>query len=316
MIPISTRETIRFARNLFFSARVFPYGMFLITLFPFSAVLIKHDYVDSLWSLLRILPFVLAMAAGFTYNTVCDAKTDPKDKNPISRGELLEGTAKKAVIVYSVAAVVLVEVIYQSWIVLGLFLVYQMLWLAYSGLGIRFKESIFATVVASFVLWTGPPMILLSAFEYYTDTLVLLLSGLFAVYVGHEIKHTVIEHDMDQQFGLKTFAVILGKKRSTMIEYATLLFGYVLILVSLSYSEEANDEYTIVFFSALFAFSLATTVLYGHRIGYGPRKDSIFVTLPYTSTKIFIIAFGLIVLNFSALLIFFVVWLFLLRRYP
>lgn len=302
-------------RCLFLATRVFPYSAFLITLFPVFAILIQQGIVTTLLDLLWILPFIFAMAAGFTYNTVCDAKTDPKNKNPITRGELSEKIAVYATSAYIITAIVLFTILCQKWIAVGMFLIYLFLWLAYDGFKIRFKESVFAPAVASFVLWVGPPLILSLAFEVETNELIFLLLGIFAVYFGHEIKHTVIEYDVDKGFGLKTFAIITGKKLATIIEYISLFIGFVFLLVSINYLS-VGYEYATIFFIALFTLSLIATIAYGRKNDYAPRQDRIFVILPYISTKIFIIAFSIMESNMSPLWIFFSIWLFLLRYYP
>jgi 4-hydroxybenzoate polyprenyltransferase len=290
--------------------------MFLITLLPSYAFLIDEGQIESSWAALLILPFLVAMAAGFTYNSVCDAKTDPKEKNPISRGDLSKQSAVLSTTGLVVLSILIFVIVYHSLIAFGFFVAYLLLWLAYSGVALRFKESVLAPVVASIVLWAGPPFILLSEFGCYDSTAMALVLGLFAVYVGHEIKHTIVEHDMDLRFGSRTFAVILGRKHSTVIEFVAVSVGYLFLLTSLSLLHEEEYWFATVFFICLFGASLTSAAVYRNRVSYNLEKDVLSATLPYVSTKVFIIVLSFMAMQESALIIFFIVWLFLLRKYP
>src|SRR5512136_1372074 len=104
------------ARWVYLSSRVFPYGRYLITLFPFYAFLIADGTVDSVWQLAYVLPFVFAFSAGFIYNTLCDAPTDPESKNPITRGDFSKRQAKLSVVGMSAICLASSAVIYTSWI--------------------------------------------------------------------------------------------------------------------------------------------------------------------------------------------------------
>ena len=85
---VRKQDWYKTSRELILSARVFPYGRYLITTFPFYAILMRHDLVSSPLNLLLIAPFVPYLAAVFMYNTICDAKTDPAHKNPLVRKTL------------------------------------------------------------------------------------------------------------------------------------------------------------------------------------------------------------------------------------
>jgi 4-hydroxybenzoate polyprenyltransferase len=302
-------------RSLFLSSRAFPYGRYLITIFPIYAVLVDSGRAASVWSLALIAPFVLAMAAGFIYNTICDAASDPKEKNPITRGELDRGVANVAVLFLATLAILLSVLLFEQWLSRLIFFAYVLLWLSYSGLGIRFKKSLIGPIVASFLLFSGPPVILLVEHRYLTYPLELLLLGILIVFTGHEIKHTVVEHEMDSNFRSKTYATILGKKRAEITEYVSLAVGFSILLSSVSYLRDGVFDF-IGLIATLFAISLASTIWYGFRVKFDVRRDVLFVTMPYISTKVFLIAYGLVVLSLPPILSLFVIWIYLIDRYP
>lgn len=312
----SENNILKFILGIITMSRVFPYGRYLITVFPFFAVLIHNGLISSPMSFLLIIPFVTAMAAGFIYNTICDSEKDPKEKNIITRGDFTKNNAFVVLITSIIISLLIFLLTYTSKIALILFIFYIFLWLGYSGLKIRFKETYLATIIASIVLWVGAPIILLIEFQYFDYSITFLLIGLLFVYIGHEIKHTTIEHDMDLEYKCKTFAVRFGKKYATIIEYITLILGFFFLLNSIYYLQETLFAEVTVLFALLFLISLILTVSYGYKVNYNLSRDLIFITLPYIATKIFIIAYSCMVLQLPILLVLFVMWIFFIDRYP
>jgi 4-hydroxybenzoate polyprenyltransferase len=310
------QRVLRTARWGYLASRGFPYGRYLITLFPFYAFLIADGVVDSVWQLAYVIPFMFAIAAGFFYNTLCDAPTDPVSKNPITRGDFSQRQAKLSVIGLSVICLASSIIIYSSWIALATMAFYLLLWLLYSGLGVRFKESLLAPAVASYVLWVGPPSILLIQFSYFGTNPMLLLLGLFLIYAGHEIKHTVIEHEMDQQYGSRTFSVIVGQRRAACVEYVTLSAGF-FFLAAVGYDMLwGSMPLSVVFFSILFLVTLAMTLTKGIRSSFKIKKDTIAVKAPYIGAKAFLIFMGAMTIGLSLLVTLFILWVFLIIPYP
>ncbi len=306
----------KLALAMFVSSRVFPYGRCLITMFPFYAFLIADGIVDSIWQLAYVLPFVLAMCAGFIYNSLCDAPTDPKSKNPITRGDFTVRQAKVSVIGISGMCLALSIVIYSNWLALTAMTIYLLLWLLYSGLGVRFKESLLAPAVASYVLWTGPPLILLIQFSYFDVNALLLLLGLFFAYVGHEIKHTIIEYEMDAQYGSRTFSVIVGQRRAAYAEYLSLSAGF-FIMVVVGYSMLwATVQLAVIGFVFLFIAVLAMTISKGVQSSFRIQRDSLSVIVPYIGTKVFIVFLGTMIIALPSLVALFILWMFLIKPYP
>jgi len=295
-------------KNSFISIRVFPYFRYLIVQLPFFALLIYHNVIhEDLKLILYVIPFIISYAMGFIYNTICDASKDPKDKNPITRGDLPKKIATALLIILLFLALISFALIYKSMMAILLSFLYLFIWLAYSGINVRFKESFFAPIVASIVLWVGAPLILLAEFNYFGLDAVLLLVGFFIIYIGHEIKHTVIEYVMDKKYNCQTFAVKLGRKFSTIIEYLCICIGYIFLLSSLYVlSISYKNEYTLMF-TILFALALALTIIYGYLEKFNIIKDTIFVTSPYIVAKIYIIFYTFVILNLPLLYIVFII---------
>lgn len=304
---------LKFAKIIRGVSRAFPYGRYLITIFPFFAILMNAGFITSFSSLLLIIPFITTMQAGFMFNTYCDAEKDPKEKNPITRGDISKKTVLSLVILWVIISNLLFILIFKSKMAIILFLIYNFFWFGYSGLKIRFKETVLGPIIASIVLFVGPPLILLSEFNYFNHAIMSLLIGLFIIYTAHEIKHTVIEHDIDLSYNCKTFAVILGKKLATIIEYIALIIGYLFLLgATLSLEDSPTVPLAFIIF---FSIAVVSTVLYGYRVNFSLKKDLIFITLPYIATRVFIIIYGCLILNIPWLLIIFILWILFTDKY-
>jgi len=307
---------IQYGWNLFLASRVFPYGRFLITLFPFYAILMHSTSNISLWSLTLILPYVFAFSAGFMYNTICDSGTDPKDKNPITRGDLSMKIATVEMRILIAFSIALLFIFYKNWIAWITFLIYLFLWLSYSGLRIRFKESLAGPVAASIVLWIGPSLIVLIEFNFFETSAMTLLLGLFFIFIAYEIEHTIIDYELDALYGSKTFSIKLGKRNATITKYCMLIAGFIFLMYATEFL--IGDE-AILFraiFAILFLLSIIFNIYNWHQIGYTEPKYISLSPLPYILTRIFIIAYGLLLLQIPTILIIFVIWIFFIRKYP
>jgi len=296
-------------------SRTWPYLEQLITLFPFFALLLASNIIVPFEILLFVLAFAFAIAAGFAYNTISDAEKDPGIKNPIVRGELSKGDAFLVLALFLSLAIILFVFASRSVVAILLFGVYLWLCFAYSGLGVRSKESFFGPATSSIALWSGPPLLVLVSFNYFSVSATLLLFGLFVLYIGHEIKHTLIEYDLDVSYDCKTFAVIVGKKRAAAAEYVALTLGAVFLLAGAYYAPTSNTA-IIALFAVGFTISIILTVLYGSRHNYDLQRDVNSIILPYVLTKVFLITYGCVVLLLPPILIFFALWFYLMKQYP
>ena len=102
-------KTVKSVTSLMQAMKAFPYIGYLITFVPFFAILLSKGLLITPSSFLLISPFIFVMAAGFMYNTICDAEKDPVDKNPITSGEL----SKKGVLYCSVTSILISLVLFM-----------------------------------------------------------------------------------------------------------------------------------------------------------------------------------------------------------
>jgi 4-hydroxybenzoate polyprenyltransferase len=302
---------IKTIEGLYRAARMFPFLNNLIMVFPFYMILFVNGYINSAYSLLLVLPFIGAISAGFMYNTICDAPFDPKHKNPITRGDINEKTVRKGIIVSIIVSILLFVLFYKSYQAFILFLFYIFLWFAYSGFKIRFKETFLGPFIASLMGFLIPSILLIN-FNFFNYPSILLLISYFLIYLAHEIKHTVVDYDEDKVNDIKTFAVIVGRSFSSIIEYFLLIISTVLLLVS-SYSI-GNAEIFNIIFAVLFLISIISTIAYGFKNRFAV-DEYLFNALPYMLIKIFIIVYAGLVIDLPGLLILFLVWLALLDKY-
>ena len=310
--------------QLYRSSKSLKYGGYFITMLPFYAILIYNGYINSPLALLYILPLVPAFAAGFLYNTICDADKDPKDKNPITKGAVSNKFVLTSTYYY----------FYFPYYLFNLFTHLQhlnyylylliFLWICYSGLKLRFKESILGPVIASFGFFVLPSIILLANFNYFNLGSIMLIIGLFIIYFAHEIKHTILDYDLDLSYDCRTFAVILGKKNANMIEYASLIIGFLFLLTSIYYllpnsyllvAYSFSNSYLILLFAIFFLLSIILTALYGVRSNFDQKVDVIYNTLPYIATRTCYITIGLFLLDLPIIVILFGVWILFTDKY-
>ena len=296
--------------------RAFPYERYLLTLFPVFALLLASSKIGASEILLVLIAFAFALAAGFIYNAVCDAKKHPKAKNAITRGDLSTKGAICALVLSLFVATVLFIWASQSILAIFLFAVYLYLGAAYSGLGVRFKEGVLGPFVASFMLWCGPPLVVLISFGYLNISAVLLVLGLFGVYSSHEIEHTLIDHDLDVAYNNQTFAVVLGPQHASIVAYIALTLGSVFLLVSAYVLPPSFSTAIFLLFALLFIISIVSTAWYTSRRNYDVHAGVRLTAAPYVVTALYIITFGLMVLRLPLILVFFALWFYVVSPWP
>jgi hypothetical protein len=194
----------------------------------------------------------------------------------------------------------------------------------YSGFKLRLKESVFGPAVASFGFFVLPSVVLMAQFNFFSFGTVLLLIGLFIIYFAHEIKHTIIEYDLDLNYNCRTFAVIVGKKNANIAEYTSLVLGFIFLLASIYYllpnaymvsSYYIPTFYVIDVFIIFFFLSLFFTVFYGFKTNFDQKDDLIYNMLPYIASRTCYITIGLFLLTIPLLAIIFAVWLLFTDKY-
>ena len=147
---------------------------------------------------------------------------------------------------------------------------------------------------------------------------------MFIIYYAHEIKHTILEYDLDLSYDCRPFAVILGKKNANIVEYLSLIIGFIFLLASIWYlvpnkfiiaQYGFSNFYIILLFAIFFVLSMITTLFYGVKTNFDQKHDLIFNTLPYIATRTFYITIGLFLIKLPLLIILFVVWILYTDKY-
>jgi hypothetical protein len=140
--------------------------------------------------------------------------------------------------------------------------------------------------------------------------------GLFSIYAGHEIEHTLIDYDLDVAYDTKTFAVILGRERASIAAFIALTLGSILLLASAYFPPLSFSMAILLLFALLFVISIVSTALYESRRNYVWHGGVGRTTTPFVVTVMFIITFGLTVLGLPLIFVFFVLWFYFLCPWP
>ena len=297
-----------FIRGVVKLMRHFPYTELLVVFFPFYAYLITLGYITSPFALLLMVPFILTNAVGFIYNNIADVN-DPSAKNPIVAGDITLRQAQAVFILFFAASIVSFVLQYTSLTAWAIFFVYYFFGLAYSGLGLRFKESLVGPIVASFIIWVGGPLVLTTEFNVFNAVTVGLLLGTFFVYIGRETYHTMIDYYNDLKSKNQTLAVTLGLKGAYAVKDITFLLGSSLFLFSIySYFQGWPSDFISILLVLLVIVSAALVIAYdlGVRF-YDPRN-------PWLLTKLFYIWYAAVILKFDALIALLFIWVFLTSK--
>jgi 4-hydroxybenzoate polyprenyltransferase len=288
--------------------RHFPYTELLVVFFPFYAYLITLGYITSPSALLLLVPFILTNAVGFIYNNIADVN-DPRAKNPIVAGDITLRQAQAVFILFFAASIISFVLQYTSLTAWAIFFVYYFFGLAYSGLGLRFKESVVGPFVASFIIWVGGPLVLTTEFNVFNVITVGLLLGTFFVYIGRETYHTIIDYYNDLKSRNQTLAVTLGLRGAYAVKDITFLVGSTLFLSSMySYFQGWPSDFISILLVLLVIASAVLVIAYdlGVRL-YDPRN-------PWLLTKLFYIWYAAVILKLDALIALLFIWVFLTSK--
>lgn len=277
--------------GLLIYTRFFPYQHYFIITFPFFALLIKENLlIESLWSLSYLLPLFFSMIAMFVYNTLCDSETDDISINAIKQGKVSPKDAKIVIILSIMSSTISALFIYQSIVTIVLLCIYNFNSLAYSGLKIRFKTTLFGPFSASFILWTGPALMLLADFSLWTRTSIGLLWGIFLVFSAHEIHHQLYDYSEDKNMDVKTLTVRIGKKNTLIASTIFAIIGFIFLLFCMYFN--MPSIYIAVFSSFLFLY------MFFQYITVRKRNAILLFSFP---VKAILVTFGCIYLGFSSL---------------
>jgi len=308
--------------------RSFPYSEYLFVFLPIFAYFLSIKLISDPWTLTLIVPFILAIASGFMYNTICDSQFDSAQKNPITAGLI---SIKKSYFFFYLLLILSIFffiVLYKSILCTFLFLCYIFLWLGYSGLQIRFKETIFGPIVASIVLWVGGPAIFVINQEYTDAVLIYLLLSYFFFYIGNELNHQIGDYHEDKKAKVNTFTVRVGLKKSIMIRYSTYLIGCIFFVQSASQIINMDLFFKmIILISMIFLFVIFDILLYlpENNISLNSfnnqkptfsskREERLFQFSSYALIKFFILMYTFVILNFTLWIAIIFGWVFFTNK--
>ena len=231
--PAVPKQSLSLSMGLRILWRHFPYTEMLAVFMPIYAFAYNAKGFRVPQVLLLLVPFIFAFAAGFTYNDIADTADDPYVKtNPLVRQQITRRQAQIALVASLIISFASFYLQYRDIVARIVFPIYIFLCLAYSGLGIRFKETYFGPAVASFIIWTGGPLILAIEFDMLSWELWGFVSGVWLIYTAREIHHMVGDYNCDRESGYRTFAVRLGVLRARYTENVLFVAGGSMLVIS------------------------------------------------------------------------------------
>lgn len=289
--------------------RHFPYTEMLVLFLPLYAYLIAGGKITSPWTLIYIVPFIFADAAGFVFNDMMDIRDPATKKNPIVAGELTKQQAQLLLLICLAVSIVLFLEFYSSIASRLIYFGYLFLCLSYSGLGIRFKETLIGPLVASFIVWIGGPFVFAIEHDILNIATIELLAGSFLIYVGREMLHMIVDYEHDVMSGYKTFSVRVSLPTQYAIKAFTFCVGSILLIASVnSYLGERLGTIDIVLLwlviggAALFEIAACRgNTLFDHRV-------------PYMTIRFFLVLLTILILNFSSIIAALVIWIYITSK--
>lgn len=285
--------------------RFFPYPHYFVITLPFLALLISFGILPiTISSLYYLVPCVITLMAMFAYNEISDIDIDPPKKNMISSGKLLKTDAIVFTVLSVLVALISAVAIYKSPLAILAFCSFVFFSMTYSGLRIRFKTTLAGPVVASYILWVAPALILLTEFSFWNPVSISLLCGIFLVFTAHELHHQIDDYLSDKEMNVKTLAVRIGTKKALYIGSISTSIGFLFILYGV-YSS-LHSLVFLLFMSLLYCFVILQIVL--------ARKKSVLIT-GNVPTKFVLVTFSCISLGFSTLLTLLILMVFVAEIY-
>lgn len=289
-------DLTRLFRSLSRTWRVTSVFWAIFTMAPFMALIAHHGRVTvSPYLLLYIVPFIFGGMATFLINDIGDIEHDPAEKNVITKGEVSKITAVMAFLFLFVLGTALMFLIYRSTLAYVVYFAFAALGFTYNSPVLRLKDSLLGPLVAAGFLWMSTPSIFLAEFGYFGWDALLLLGGLFLVYIAYEVRHTICDCDVDIKYGGRTFAVITGERRARMVEYALLGAGSLVLVFDMSYIFGLEYVLFTALLILLFVLAIAPELLWdvGADFSSGYRA-----AMPYMVTKVYValVAFMILML--------------------
>ena len=226
MISVNRFQPMTLLKHIQSLLRHFPYTEMLALFIPIYAYAYKQQVIDSPKSIILLIPFIFAYAAGFTYNDIVDTKDDPLVKNnPLVRDEVNRSLAWRVLGTCMAISAISFYLLFTGIAARITYLVYIFLCLAYSGLGIRFKESKSGPLIAAFIIWIGGPLIVVLEFKLLGLVMICLLLGSWMIYISRETLHTIDDYNNDLKSGYLTFSVLIGTETARIVKNITFYIG-------------------------------------------------------------------------------------------
>lgn len=172
-----------------------------------------------------MLPFFLALTAGYVYNDLCDVDDPPGKGNPVADGRIAPGLARLVLAVVLAASLLAFAALFRQPLAWLAFAGWLLLTLAYSGLGIRLKETLARPALGAVVLWIGGPLILALELKAVTGQLLILLAAAWLMFTACELAHTLADFGDDRRSGYRTCAQRLGCEATRRLQLALLAAG-------------------------------------------------------------------------------------------
>jgi 4-hydroxybenzoate polyprenyltransferase len=300
------RETTNYLKALIQLTRITAYSQFLFVLIP-SFSLVNTNTALSLSAIIMMtIPFFFLLAAGFTYNQMCDAQSDPPEKNPIAKGDISQRKATVLTLTFLGIAVSFFLISYTSVITFVVYSFLILLWFSYSGLGLRLKETVLGVFVASFGFYVAAPLIIFLRFSYFSNSVLCLLLFLFLTSASREIHHTMLDFKGDAAANCRTFAVRIGWKRAIVIKYVLYSLGYSFILLNSILSGNLILLSASILYGVCYFALVAVEVILRHSL------KSLWTAGLWIRflNKLYLLGFSLIYLSLSPVYLLLIVWAF------
>jgi 4-hydroxybenzoate polyprenyltransferase len=186
---------------------------------------------------------------------------------------------------------------------------YLFLCLAYSGLGIRFKETLIGPLIAAFIIWTGGPLVVALEFHILIPVMIWLLVGSWLVYISRETLHTIDDYEADRQSGYRTLAVRVGKTTANRFKYIAFGAGIMFLLLGLFVQFGAAFMDIPVIF--LWAVLLIAVVI---QIVAGVSRQSLRERNAYWLVRLFYVLYAAVLLQLNPFVMVMFVWVFVTSK--
>jgi 4-hydroxybenzoate polyprenyltransferase len=204
--------------------RHLPFGGPMLLCLPVLALASRAGEAGP-WAPALLLPFVLLLTAGYAYNDLRDRRDPPGKGNPVAAGLVEPGTAGVVTALFLAASGLSFALLYRQASAGLAFLLLVLLSLAYSGLGVRLKETLAGPPLGALALWVGAPLVLAMELGELDPGLAMLLAASWVAFTACELAHTLVDFEADGRSGYRTFAQRLGFGPTLRLQRGFLLIG-------------------------------------------------------------------------------------------